>query len=313
MSNNNNWGQPGSNHNGARSGQSPAQRQQPPFQRQPHGGHGHASGGAEPPYPPYGHSPGNAVAFEGIQARFNLVAKRAAGSVLKAWLAISLIPFSFLFVASLLAIGAKHSTSLSASAAFTSISLVVSIVALLALLLSVVGQYALFKPLNTLIFEDPVERLGLFGTIKSASGVYLPTLGVMILSALSCAFGLALCVLPGLIAAVLLCQVHYLSAAKKLSPIEAMRRSFELNTKHWPKVLLIFLGMLAIGIVGSVIEAWKGGGGHTSDLGVLLLLTKEVVAWGVLQVTYFFLFVLQATVFSSIETQETGRMPAQFD
>ncbi|AWV90014.1 hypothetical protein [Bradymonas sediminis] len=246
-----------------------------------------------------------------------LVFQRASGSILRAWLLLALIQCIALTIAALPAIAAEFVDDLGTLAALASFSLGLLGVAALVCFVTLVGQWALFMPLNNLLFVDPVERLGVWGTLMSVKSVYFPTLAAFLFLIIGGALGVAICILPGFIVGFLFCQSYYLTAAKRMGPFAALARSFKLNTRHWTSVILLPIGALGVLIVASILlSALSLGGSATTPMDSRLdaisqLLLSEILSFFVLQVAFFLIFLLHAALFSYIETQETGRLPVQ--
>lgn len=310
MSNNNDWAQQGSNQNAGQGGQ----RQQYPGQQQPPQ-QGQGGGGAPPPNNSGGNAlsegwgTGEAISFDEIKERFGIVSKRALGPILIAWLILGALPLIFNLLEGLLTIVGYYAPFGGVMAAPAAI-----ILAILGFLLWPVtvllawAQWALFKPLHDRIFGNP-GNLDAMGTLKSASGAMLPTILVSIMVGVMAGIGTLFCVLPGVFIGFVLLQSMYLAAARGVSPGDALKKSFESNKANWQVVLIIVGAAIACWIVGAMVLV------PTTFISTLIHpfgnLLMGVVVWGVMQAAYFAVFLVQATVFSCIESKETGRMPVQ--
>ena len=65
--------------------------------------------------------------------------------------------------------------------------------------------------------------------------------------------GIVLCIVPGVIAAVLLMFTSVVLVERKLSPIDGIRTSYELNKARFGDAFVAFLVMVAIAIVGALL------------------------------------------------------------
>lgn len=298
---NNDWEQPGLNPNPQQGGAQPPHSQQLPQTAQP----------ARPAQPSAsaflteGWGAGQAISFGEFKARFRLVFERSKGSILKAWVALGLLPLIFAILGGVLSILGYYIPVIAFVGGIGTVILRLFLLPLTVVL--GIAQMTLLRPLYARIFEDPREQMGVLDTIKSVKGVFVATLLVSIIVMVGSGLGLLFCILPGIVIAFMLSQSLYLAAGQGLGPIEAVTRSFELNKTHFMSVLMIVGALFCMAIIGAaIITPVALVSAMIAPFGGLL---SGVINWGVMQVFSFVAFLLQATVFSAIESKETGRMP----
>jgi|GEM_PF-6115566 len=302
---NNDWEQPGSNPNVGHAGaQQPApplaaQAQPPSFQ-----GAGSASGAASTSFTE-GWGTGATASFDELKARFGLVFKRAKGSILKAWLALSILPLIFAILGGVLSIVGYYLPGVAFVGAIG--TMILSLILMPLTLALSVAQMALFRPMHARIFEDAREQMGVLDTIKSVKGVFVATLLVCVIVGFGTSVGLLFCILPGLFIGFMLSQSIYLAAGRGLGPMDAVTQSFELTKAHFVSVAMVVGALFCMGIVvAMVVFPMSLVAAFIAPFGDLI---SGVVNWGIVQVFSFSAFLLQTTVFSVIESKETGRMP----
>jgi hypothetical protein len=311
-------GQPGGGQPGG--GQPPGG--QPPSSGPPSGGGGQFGGG-QPPSGGGGGGGGADIITEGwgggeevtmdeVIERLKLVFGRAVGPVLYAWLAIAAVTLAFDLISSLLYVVRYFLDSVGARGALLTIQGIFEFASTPVYV--VVGglQWALFKPMHREIFEGEGAAGGLMDVLRSAMSVFLYTFAAVLLVSLSSSLGGVCCILPGLFLAFLLFQAPYITATQGIGPIEALKRSLNLHKMYWMLVLAVVAAtFIAAGIGGCV------GGVFTFILGLVASVIRPfdspfmtIFAWLGIQLAMFAIFVVHSTVFSLIESKETGAQPA---
>ncbi len=289
----------------------------------PGGGGGQPPAGGGGGQPPGGGGPstdlitegwgiGPEVTFDELIERLKLVFRRATGPVLMAWLGIAGIILIFALLGSLFYIVNYFVTAPGVSSV---LGLFHSIFEMgYQPILYVVGafQLALFRPLHRQIFEGEGVIASPLDAVRDAKGAFLYVLAVVLILSFASGLGVFCCLIPGLLVAFLFCQAPYLTATQGLDPIAALKRSFELNKAYWMVIFAVVIGIFAVSVAGTVV-----GGVGTWILGLMTSFLDPfhkpfvaIVMWLGWQLGLFGAFIVQAAVFSTIETKETGRMPA---
>lgn len=290
MSNGNDWQQPG-------------EQQQSPVRTY--------SNGATGPEPSgmglltEGWGAGESISFGEISDRFKLVWQRTRGSVLKAWIAMSLIGLAFGLLSAITQILIYFVPAAGVAAA-----VVITIVAFLAIpLLLLIGivQVAMLRPLHQLIFDNSQDSLGIMGAIReSLSAVPMLAL-VTIIIVLGFVLGGVCCVVPGLVIGFMLCQSPYLVAARGMGLSEALKESIRLNKAYWQVVLGLLGACIALAVVNAVIGGViRFGASFIYPFDQLVL---SLVGWVTGLVFTVGMSVMMVSVYSLIESRETGRTP----
>lgn len=310
---NNDWNEAGPGQGGQQSDNF-GQPQQPPQGNfgQPQQPYQQGPGGAPPPNYNSGSSgltegwgEGASLGFDEIKARFSLVFGRAKGSILMAWVVLGLLPLTLALVGSVLSITA-HFAPVIAIVGVIGVAILNFFLLPVSIALTI-AQLSLLKPLHRRIFEDAHVQMGVMDTIKSTRGVFFSVLGVSMLAGVASFVGTLFCLIPGLVIGFLLMQSVYLAAGQELGVMEAMAQSYELNKRYFMSVLLVVAAGICSVLLGSAIlvpTAFVAA--FTEPFGGLL---TAPVNWFVMQAVSFVAFLVQATIYSCIETKETGRMP----
>jgi len=313
---NNDWNEAGP----GQGGQQPDNfgQPQPQPQQQPPGNFGQPQQPYQqgPGAPPPNHSTGSSgltegwgegasLGFDEIKARFSLVFDRSKGSILKAWIVLGLLPLTLALVGSVLSITAYFAPVIGLVGV---IGVAIMNVFLLPVSIALtIAQLSLFKPLHRRIFEDAHVQMGVMDTIESTKGVFFSVLGVSLLAGVASFFGTLLCLIPGLVIGFLLMQSVYLAAGRELGVMDAMAQSYELNKRYFLSVLLVVAAGICSVLVGVAILVPTGFvAAFAEPFGGLL---TAPVNWLVMQALSFVAFLVQATIYSCIETKETGKMP----
>lgn len=254
---------------------------------------------------------GYEVTLDEVIDRLELVWKRLRHSpVLTAWLGLAAVLLVFLLAGAFLEVLAEL-----IPAASTVLGAMATIIEMLQYPVSyLVGaaQFALFLPLHREIFVGEGAGGDLRGVFDQVKDIYWYVLAAVILVSLATSFGLACCIVPGLFAGFVLCQVPYLTATRRVDPIVASRRSLEVNKAYWPVILGLFVALLAVGLVsGCLFGAVGAVGGLASGKSASYVAPLLVVfGWLGMQLVALASFVVQSAVFSLIESKEADKKPA---
>ncbi|QDG53966.1 hypothetical protein FIV42_25455 [Persicimonas caeni] len=323
MSNGNDWN--GGNNDWGQSSNQPAggpeQNQQMVHQGGGTDGGSYGAGGSgfEPPGggPPLdavteGWGGGHEVTLDEVVDRLKLVANRAMGPVLKAWLAVGAVILVFNMLDAFLGIINYFVDSVAVSGAIGIVSMILGIVALVVSIAAGALQFAMFKPLHRVVFEGEHVYSGPMDVINEAKG---PFVAIVILTvAITFLFGLgaACCLVPGLFIAFVFSQAPYIAATQDVDPMEAAKRSFVLNKTYWMPVL-IAIGALVI--IGAFASCFVGAGTFVVGLASSFLYPFSLVIiagvyWLFTQLAMFGIFLVHMALFSTLETKETGKEPA---
>lgn len=282
------------------------------------------AGGGQYPQPPETNGPGADMLTEGwgggpevtsdeVIDRLKLVFKRATqGSILKAWLMVGAALLAFQLIGSVFYI---LNYFIDNSIASTVLGIGDSAIEWLASPLSAAVyafQLALFKPLHREIFEGAGASGGPQDALGEAKGIFWYMLAASLLLSLVSGFGLFCCIAPGLFLGFMFCQAPYLTATQDIDPITAFKSSFFLNKTYWMVILAAVVGMIIAGIAASAV-----GGIGTFIIGLVSTVLHpfnvpflRIIFWLGIQLGMFGVFVVNAAVFSVIESKETGKVPA---
>lgn len=248
---------------------------------------------------------GEPLRFDDISERIKLVWQRARGSVLKAFVALSLIGLALNLLA---AISNILFYFIPAVGVVTSVlTLVLMFLLIPAFIFISMLQLAMFKPMHQLIFDDSNDTFGIMGVIKASLGVLLFTTLASLLLGLAGFLGTICCIVPGLLIGFLFCQTPYLVAARGMELGDAAKTSLRLNKAYWQVILGMVGAFIVAGVVITGISAAIGFvAGFISPFDGLV---TSVVQWAFSLAITIGVFVVQMAVFSTIESKETGRMP----
>lgn len=324
MSNGNDWN--GGNNDW---GESPSQPSEPSNEgqkmvHQGGGGSGDGGYGADNTgfHPPGGGPPldavtegwggGPEVTLDDVVDRLKLVANRAMGPILKAWLAVGAVILAFQLFDALLGIVNYFVDSVAVSGVIVTISMIMGFVSWIVSIAAGALQLAMFKPLHRTIFEGEHVYSGPMDVINEAKGPFVGILIATVVIGALTTFGIACCIVPGLFIGFVLCQTPYILATQDVDLMEAASRSFSLNKTYWIPVL-IALG--AIFVIGSIAGCFVTAGGFAIGLASSFLYPFSLVFiagmyWLFVQAGMFGIFLVHAALFSTLETKETGKMPA---
>ncbi|MFP4600434.1 MAG: hypothetical protein ACLFVJ_19420 [Persicimonas sp.] len=286
-------------------------------------------GGGQPPagggggQPPGGSGPstdlitegwggGPEITFDEIIERLKLVFRRATGPVLMAWLGLGAISLLVALIGSLFDIVNYFVTSPGVSGMLGLMHTIFEIGFQPILYVLGAFQFALFRPLHRQIFEGEGVITGPMDAIRDAKGVFLYVFAVVLIMSFGSGLGAACCLIPGLLILFLFNQAPYLAATQGLDPFESLKRSFELNKTYWMVIFALIIGVFVVSTAGGCV--YGVGTGILSWLTSILRPFHSpfivIVVWLGWQLGLFGAFVVQTAIFSTIETKETGRMPA---
>lgn len=310
MSNGNDWQQGGGNRQpgyGDTSG---------PPQQPPSGGAGGA--GSPPPSGGGGNDVqalitegwggGKKIEFDEVIARLKLVAKTMLGPVLIAWFGVAALMLVFDMLTGVLNIADYFIKNLAVSSALRLIEKIVGVAEYPLYYIVFAMQVAMFKPMHTAIFQGKEALGGPVDVLKSAAGVFLYTLATLLLIALAFSIGGLCCVVPGIALSFVFCQAPYFVATQGLDPIEAIKRSFEVNKTYWQVILAAVVGIAVFGAAGGCVRGIFGWiiGLASSFLYPFNYLFIDFFTWLGIEIAFLGIFVVQMTIFSLIESKERG-------
>jgi len=108
-------------------------------------------------------------------------------------------------------------------------------------------QMAMFRPMRIALVQGTDELGGVGGTLKEVFSKFVPAFVVVLITGVVVAIGLMLCVLPGLIAAILMMFVGYLVVATDAGIGEAFGESFRLVKENLVAVLVAIVVLFTVG------------------------------------------------------------------
>jgi hypothetical protein len=251
------------------------------------------------------------VTVDEVVDRFKIVFDRAKGSILKAWFGVAAVLLIFEMLQASMSVVNYFLDNVAVSAVLGTIGMVLGFIAWFVGIAASALQMSLLKPLHRALFEGVHTVGGPKEVLREASTVFVPVLIAMLLLSVS-SFGLICCIVPGLFLLFIFCQAPYLAATQDIDPISALKRSFELNKTYWMVILAAIGAMLVVGLTAGCFL-----GASTTVLGFMSSFLTPFnwiviggVNWLFVQVLTFGVFLVHATVFSTIETKETGRLPS---
>jgi hypothetical protein len=287
----------------------------------PGGGGGQGGGGGGGFQPPGGGPPtdlvtegwggGPEVTTDEVVERLKLVFARAKGSILKAWLGIAAVLLVFEMLQASLRVVSYFLDNIAVSAALGTIGMVIGLIAWVVGIGASAMQLSLLKPLHRAIFEGAHAVGGPKEVLQEAAGVFVPVFLAMLLVSVS-SLGLLCCIVPGLFLLFVFCQAPYLAATQGLDPIAALKRSFYLNKTYWMVILAAFAAMLVVGLIAGCFLGVSNAvlGWMSSFLRPFNWIVLSGLTWVFLQFFMFGVLLVHASIFSTIESKETGKMPA---
>ena len=138
-------------------------------------------------------------------------------------------------------------------------------------------QATLYRPASQLMFDGSIEIASPIDLIKANLGLALPLALTMFLLFMVTGIGMLMCILPGIVAAVLFCQAPYLVAVRGVGVIDAFKKSMERTMAHWHIVAMVIGVNLMVGIAMSAITGC--GSFITGFMGPLAYLAQPILSW----------------------------------
>ncbi len=255
---------------------------------------------------------GEEVTFDEVLDRLKLVAKRAQGPVLTAWLMAGAVLLAFDLLGGLLHVVNYFIDSVAVSGALGIVEMVLGFVASVAGFLVVSLQLGLMKPLYRQVFGGQSSVTTPKEALNESKGVFGPMLIVSLIIGLAMGIGGMCCLVPGIFLAFVFCQAPYLVATKGLSPLDAIQTSLQINKQYWQVILVAVVGMAIAGVIGGVVMVIGGGivGALSSLIAPFNVPLLEIAYWVGGQVIAFGVMLVHMAIFSTIETKKTQKFPA---
>ncbi len=180
-------------------------------------------------------------------------------------------------------------------------------------LASMIGTFALagismglYRPMRTAMVEGKASIGGLSDVIRSASTRLLPTLGVLFLMTVAIFVGTLMCIIPGIIAAFLLCMAPYLVATRdELGVMDSLKQSVRLAQENFVAILVpIILIIVVVLPIQFVIVALMAG--SMLALGPVTMVAFVPVSWLVGFVLNYAIWIVFGATYITIETADAG-------
>lgn len=96
------------------------------------------------------------------------------------------------------------------------------------------------------------NKLDVNQAFERSKSIFLPFLGLVILSAIVIVIGFLFFAIPGLAALFFLSLATYVLVDKKVGVIESMKASFEITKANWRWVAALFIVQIVLGILGYI-------------------------------------------------------------
>lgn len=179
---------------------------------------------------------------------------------------------------------------------------------LVSLAVTLVG-YALYRPIQLQAFEGKAFVSGAVEALKLGREVLVKVVGTAALFGVSLMAGLIVCVVGMIIPLFFFCQAPYLAATTELSPMECMRRSYELNKAYaMPVVIALAVSLLSVGVLTGCGVAVFGAIGAAVAAGFppagILIGSFSADLFGALGM--FVMLVASGAVFVTVQSMERG-------
>lgn len=231
-----------------------------------------------------------------------LVARNSIGPVLYAWLAIS----SPLILTALLSGTAFTAGFYAGSEAMLTIGNILAVLMIPVTLVIGIAKFALFRPMQMQAFEGREFVSGIGETFRLSKEVLVKVILTTLLFGVSLALGTIACGIGSLVAVFFFVQAPYLAATTAMSPMDCMRRSYELSKSYAiPTVIALAGALTSIGIGGCLGAFFRGIGGLLANLSPPIgNMVGEVLASVGTVATEFVALVILAIVFTSIQSLE---------
>lgn len=171
------------------------------------------------------------------------------------------------------------------------------------ILLVAVAQWALYRPASRLLFgesigiEDPIEL------VKSTTGIFLPVGLAMLGYSVLVGIGTVMCVIPGIVAAVLFSQAPYLVAVRDYDLVESFKSSYARALEHWHLVAMAIGSVLVLGAGAGVVFGCVGGT-IVGALGPLAYMGEPVMSWLTGTIVVIGAFIVCLAAFGTIDELE---------
>lgn len=113
---------------------------------------------------------------------------------------------------------------------------------------------AIFLPALTVAEIESARgnKIDVNQVFERSKSLFLPFLGVLILSGLAIVFGLIFFIIPGLAALFFFALATYIVVDKKLGVIESLKASYELTKAKWQWVAALFIVQFALSLVSYI-------------------------------------------------------------
>lgn len=228
-------------------------------------------------------SEGGTASFEDVTRNFRLLWSRGAGSLFGAYALLMLV--QLLLQAPTWALNYVMLADPSKALQVAGVMMLWGLVTIgLGIVVGAVSA-GLARPMRALVVEGAGAVGGTGDVLKQAVTRFVPTAGMVVLVALSIAFGLCLLVIPGLAAMFFLFSAVYLVAATDTPFGDAFARSYRISVNNAALVMGVFAALIVYALV-------IGG----LSVGVQLLAQSTLGAFGQAVLAPALIFVLGAAV-----------------
>ena len=256
-----------------------------------------------------------------IQVNIKQFFGRIKGSVLYAFAAVSAIT---LLVGALqmvvnigLLLGEVYSAVAIVGGLFTGLVVLIEMVA-------AVVQAALYRPARNLMMVTQEPGPASFKeALGQAKGALVPALLINLILGVAMGLGISCCVIPGVIAFVLLVPARYLAVARGMDVGDALSASMDVGKKYWLLMVgLLVASMFIFGLAGGITTAATTAMAFGSNLisqssptagailGPMLGFLGTIIQWAVGLAAAVAYWSLEGGIMATIETEEYGEQVA---
>lgn len=233
--------------------------------------------------------------IEALFDNFVELIRDGSSALLGPWLAIALVDFGFVAIATLSVV------AFGTAEAGTAGAMVVQIVGIVQGLAILTLRVALLNTLRDVAFGGP-EAISSFGSVVRDIGdrllsSFLIALALIIIVSV----GFALCVLPGLVALFFLAFAPYLVAARGFGIGESLAESARWASRQWP----LLLSAIAIAVIaGGLMACTMGVFSTVADPSIVAVPFGLVGGWLVNTIIGYLAFVWWGAVYVTAETTQ---------
>lgn len=222
--------------------------------------------------------------------------KRIMGPILVAWVLVAVIQLGFVIV-NVAAMGILGAGSLP----FILVSIPVWI--LIGVFLNAF-RVSLYKPMRDVMTDGPQAYPDLASLKAPVMRNFLNVLLTNVLVGLVVGFGLVLCIIPGVIAAVLLAMAPYY-ASTGTPAVDAMRESFETVQRHLGVVIMAFAAVVGIAmLIGFMSMALGMGAG--AIMGEYAYIGSSFAEWLIQVAVGVVIWVIMGATYITIDLADSG-------